>query len=194
MGELFLYKKNCMKKILLVVMFLGMFAGITKAQTFTLKSNEIGGQGTKKQEFNGFGCDGTNSSPQLSWSNAPVGTKSFAITVYDPDAPTGSGFWHWVVFNIPANTTELVSGAGSLDGKLLPADAVQSITDYGIKGFGGPCPPINDAPHRYIFTVFALKTDKLTVDANTSPAVVGFNLWSNTIEKASIIMYYERKK
>jgi Raf kinase inhibitor-like YbhB/YbcL family protein len=168
-------------------------SGEIKAQNFTLKSKDIGGQGTKKQEFNGFGCDGTNVSPQISWSDAPEGTKSFAVTVYDPDAPTGSGFWHWVVFNIPASISELVSGSGSLDGKLLPKGSIQSITDYGIKGFGGPCPPIGHGPHRYIFTVHALKTEKLDLDENTNPAVVGFNLWGNTIEKASIIMYYERK-
>jgi Raf kinase inhibitor-like YbhB/YbcL family protein len=98
------------------------------------------------------------------------------------------------VFNIPVNEQKLAAGAGSLDGKLLPAVAIQSITDYGIKGFGGPCPPLNHGPHRYIFTVYALKTDKLGVNADTNPAVVGFNLWANTIEKASIIMYYERKK
>jgi Raf kinase inhibitor-like YbhB/YbcL family protein len=182
-----------MKRIILTVMALFILTAITNAQTFTLRSKEIGGQGTKKQEFNGFGCEGANVSPQLSWENVPEGTKSFAVTVYDPDAPTGSGFWHWVVFNIPASVKELVSGAGSLGGKLLPANAVQSITDYGIKGFGGPCPPVNHGPHRYIFTVYALKVDKLDIDSNTNPAVVGFNLWSNTIQKASIVMYYERK-
>lgn len=183
-----------MKRISLIIVALFLLFGSAGAQTFTLKSNELGGQGTKKEEFNGFGCDGENRSPQLSWSNAPSGTKSFALTVYDPDAPTGSGFWHWLVFNIPVNEQKLVTGAGSLDGKLLPAAAIQSITDYGIKGFGGPCPPLNQGPHRYIFTVYALKTDKLGVNADTNPAIVGFNLWANTIEKASIVMYYERKK
>lgn len=182
-----------MKRLFMAALMLIALAGTVNAQTFTLKSNEVGGQGTKKQEFNGFGCDGNNVSPELSWSYAPAGTKSFAVTVYDPDAPTGSGFWHWVVFNIPANATELVSGAGSIDSKLIPAGAVQSITDYGIKGFGGPCPPVNHGPHRYIFTVYALKTDKLGADANANPATVGYNLWMNTIEKASIVMYYERK-
>ncbi|NQX43229.1 hypothetical protein SAMN05421820_115146 [Pedobacter steynii] len=183
-----------MKRISLIIGALFLLFGSAEAQTFTLKSNDLGGQGTKKQEFNGFGCDGHNLSPQLSWSNAPSGTKSFALTVYDPDAPTGSGFWHWLVFNIPANEQQLVTGAGSLDGKLLPAGAIQSITDYGIKGFGGPCPPLNHGPHRYIFTVYALKTDQPGVNADTNPAIAGFNLWANTIEKASIVMYYERKK
>lgn len=183
-----------MKRISLIIIGLIVLLGKAEAQTFTLKSKDLGGQGTKKQEFNGFGCDGENVSPQLSWSNAPSGTKSFALTVYDPDAPTGSGFWHWLVFDIPVHEQELVAGAGAVDGKLLPAGAVQSITDYGIKGFGGPCPPLNHGPHRYIFTIYALKTDKLAVNADTNAAVVGFNLWANTIEKASVLMYYERKK
>jgi len=182
-----------MKKTITTVFALILFLSAVHAQTFTLKSNDIGGQGIKKQEFGGFGCDGSNVSPQLSWSNAPAGTKSFAITLYDPDAPTGSGFWHWVIFNIPANVSEIVSGAGSLDGKLLPQGAIQSITDYGIKGFGGPCPPVGDAAHRYVFTIYALKTDMLNLDANTTPAIVGFNLGMNVIAKASIIMYYGRK-
>lgn len=183
-----------MKRIALIIVCLITLLGKTNAQTFTLRSNDLGGQGTKKMEFNGFDCNGANISPQLSWSNAPTGTKSFAITVYDPDAPTGSGFWHWLVFNIPADTKELVTGSGSTNGKLLPEGAVQSITDYGIKGYGGPCPVVNHGAHRYVFTVYALKVDKLDVNPETNPAVVGFNLWSNTIEKASIVIYYERKK
>lgn len=99
------------------------------AQTFTLKSTDVGGQATEKQVSNSFGCTGQNLSPQLSWENAPAGTKSFAITMYDPDAPTGSGFWHWVVFDIPATTATLPTGAGDPSKGLLPAGAVQSMTD-----------------------------------------------------------------
>lgn len=164
------------------------------AQSFTLKSNDMGGNGTKKIEFNGFGCNGSNVSPQLSWSNPPKGTKSYAITVYDPVAPTGSGFWHWVVFDIPSSITELLSGAGTADGKLMPKGSIQSKTDFGANNFGGPCPPENHGIHQYIFTIHALKTDKLGLDANTNPALVGYYLWLNTIEKASVVMYYERKK
>lgn len=163
-----------------------------QAQTFTLKSNDIGGQSTKKQEFNGFGCTGENASPQLSWSNAPIGTKSFAITMYDPDAPTGSGFWHWVVFDLPSNVNDLVAKAGNVDLKLAPATAIQSKTDFGGNGYGGPCPPVGHGIHEYVFTVHALKTDKLGLDANANPALVGYYLWLNTIEKASIVMYYKR--
>ncbi len=102
----------------------------------------------------GFGCAGGNRSPHLKWAGAPAGTKSFAVTCYDPDAPTGSGFWHWLVVNIPANVSELTE-AGSTGGK-LPAGALQTRTD-----FGAPCPPQGDHPHRYLFTVFAVKIDKL---------------------------------
>lgn len=161
-------------------------------KTFTLSGKNLGGQATKLEEFNGFGCSGENSSPQLSWSNAPEGTKSFAITMYDPDAPTGSGFWHWVVFDIPANVNELVKNAGNVSQNLAPKGAIQSTTDYGIKGFGGPCPPEGHGYHEYIITVFALKTDKLGLNDSINPAIVGFNLWNQTLAKASIVMYYKR--
>ena len=123
----------------------------------------------------GFGCAGGNTSPHLKWSGAPAGTKSFAITCYDPDAPTGSGFWHWLILNIPSTVTELEAGAGSAGGK-MPAGALQTRTDFGASGYGGPCPPEGDHPHRYLFTVFAVKADKIDVKADTSAAVVGFNL------------------
>jgi Raf kinase inhibitor-like YbhB/YbcL family protein len=181
-----------MKKIILSLALLLALMPVF-AQTFTLKSNDTGGQFTKKNEANMFGCTGENLSPQLSWENAPAGTKSFALTVHDPDAPTGSGFWHWVVFDIPATVAELKSGAGDASKKIAPQGAIQSMTDYGKPGFGGPCPPVGHGQHRYVFTLHALKTDKLGLDANTNPAVVGFYLWQNTIAKASIMVYYERK-
>lgn len=133
-----------------------------------------------------FGCSGANRSPHLSWSGAPEGTRSFAVTVYDPDAPTGSGFWHWVVVNIPATVTELPLGAGNPNGP-LPAGALQVRTDYGKPGYGGPCPPQGDHPHRYIFTVFAVGVDSLPVTADTSAAVVGFQLHFNTLAKAQLM-------
>ena len=182
-----------MNKISLLIITLIAFSGASFSQnTFTLSSTDLGGQATKTEEFNSFGCEGENKSPQLSWANAPEGTKSFAITMYDLDAPTGSGWWHWVVFDIPANMNELVTNAGNINLKLVPKGVIQSITDYGIKGFGGPCPPKGHGLHKYEITVQALKTDKLGLDENTNPAVVGFYLWNNTLAKASIVSYYKR--
>jgi Raf kinase inhibitor-like YbhB/YbcL family protein len=135
----------------------------------------------------GFGCNGENLSPQLSWSDAPPGTKSFALTCYDPDAPTGSGFWHWVVVNIPKDVISLDLGAGGMKSGTLPAGALQTRTDFGAPGYGGPCPPAGDHPHRYLFSVFAVGIDKLPVEADTSAAVVGFQLHFNSLAKASIM-------
>ncbi len=165
------------------------------ADKFTLKSSDVkpGGTLTEQQVFNGFGCSGANVSPELSWSNAPKDTKSFVVMVYDPDAPTGSGWWHWVVFDIPASATELPQGAGS--GKApLPEGAVQGRTDFGAPGFGGACPPPGDKPHRYVFTVYALKTDKIDVPPDASPAMVGYMANANSLAKASFQAKYGRKK
>ncbi len=182
-----------MKKVnFIFTLFLILSTTVFAQKTFTLSSNDLGGQATKIEEFNGFGCTGDNISPQLSWKNAPKGTKSFAITMYDPDAPTGSGFWHWIVFDIPSNVSELVTNAGDIKLNLTPKGVVQSITDYGIKGYGGPCPPEGHGFHQYIITVYALKTNTLGLDENINPAIVGFNLWNQTLEKASITAYYKR--
>lgn len=185
--------QNQMKKVNLIVLFALVFStALFGQQTFTLSSKDLGGETTKVQEFNGFGCSGQNQSPQLSWKNAPEGTKSFAVTMYDPDAPTGSGFWHWVVFDIPSSSNELITNAGIVNLNLAPNGAIQSVTDFGIKGFGGPCPPIGHGFHQYIITVYALKTDKLGLTESTNPAVVGFYLWNQTLAKASIVAYYKR--
>lgn len=165
---------------------------ILAQNTFTLSSKDLGGQVLKSQEFDGFGCTGSNTSPDLSWENAPVGTQSFAVTMYDPDAPTGSGWWHWLVFDIPSEVNELVSGAGDIKLNLTPEGVLQSITDYGTKGYGGPCPPEGDGLHQYIITVYALKVKKLGLDENTNAAVVGYYLSNNTLAKSSIIAYYKR--
>jgi len=179
-----------MRKILFALLFIGIS---TYAQnTFTLKSKDIGGQTTINQVFNGFGCTGGNLSPQLYWENPPEGVKSYAVTMYDPDAPTGSGFWHWVMFDIPASTKELVTNAGNLEKNLAPAGSIQSLADFGKPGYGGPCPPEGHGFHQYIITLYALKTDKLGLDKNAMPAMVGFYLSQNTIQKASIVMYYKR--
>ena len=140
----------------------------------------------------GFGCAGGNQSPHLAWSGAPAGTKSFAVTCYDPDAPTGSGFWHWVVVNIPASVSELKLDAGNPASGLLPKGALMTRTDFGKPGYGGPYPPEGHGPHRYVFTLFAVKQDALPVTADTSAAVVGFNLHFNTLAKAAIMGLFKR--
>ena len=142
-------------------------------------------------EAYGFGCAGGNRSPQLSWSGAPEGTQSFALTCFDPDAPTGSGFWHWVVVNIPKDVTSLDAGAGDPAGGSLPTGALQVRTDFGAPGYGGPCPPEGDRPHRYIFTVWALG-DTLPLDADASGAMVGFYLNQNVLAKATLTGRYGR--
>lgn len=146
----------------------------------------------EKFVFNGFGCQGGNLSPALAWRNAPASTKSFAVTVYDPDAPTGSGWWHWVVFNLPAETISLAQGAGDPAAGEMPAGAVQSRTDFGTPGWGGPCPPQGDKPHRYVFTVHALKAEKLDLGPDTPAAMVGYMLSANGLGKASFTALYGR--
>jgi Raf kinase inhibitor-like YbhB/YbcL family protein len=172
----------------------GFAGGSALAGDFAVTSPSVSEGATigEKHLFAGFGCTGGNKSPALAWSDAPADTKSFAVTVYDPDAPTGSGWWHWVVFNIPAGTTGLKEGAGDAKGALLPAGSVQSVTDFGQPGVGGPCPPAGDKPHRYIFTVHALKLEKLPLEPNASGAMVGFFLGQNTIAKASLTGLYGR--
>ena len=134
--------------------------------------------------FNGMGYKGGNASPHLAWSGAPAGTKSFVVTLYDPDAPTGSGWWHWVVANIPSSATSLARGAGGGQGK-LPRGAVHGLTDFGGHEYGGAAPPPGP-PHRYIFTVHALKADHIDVDERCSGAKVGFMTHMNTLGSASI--------
>ena len=165
------------------------------AESFTLESTEIKPNSTiaDANVFKGFGCDGGNVSPSLTWKNAPAGTKSFAVTVYDPDAPTGSGWWHWVIFNIPASVNSLPRGIGNPASGQTPKGAVQSRTDFGKPGYGGPCPPQGDKPHRYIFTVYALKVDKIDADENASAALVGFMINANRLDKASFTATYGRK-
>lgn len=167
-------------------------ANCVHAEGFTLSSPDIAGQLSSKQVFNGFGCSGENISPKLSWKNAPEGTKSFAVTVYDPDAPTGSGWWHWVVFDIPADINSLENNAGDIKASIAPKGAIQSTTSYGQPGFGGACPPQGDTPHQYIFTIYALKTDKLGLPSDARPELVGFYLGKNMLAKASLVAYYSR--
>jgi len=166
------------------------------AAGFTLTSPDIKANGMidKKFEANVFGCTGENQSPALKWSGAPKDTKSFAVTVYDPDAPTGSGWWHWSVINIPATATELRPNAGDVSGGNLPQGAKHVRIDYGVAGWGGVCPPEGDKPHRYVFTVHALKVDKLDIPADATAALAGFMINANSIGKAGFTAKYGRPK
>jgi Raf kinase inhibitor-like YbhB/YbcL family protein len=172
-----------------IIIFL-FILNFSYAGTFTLTS-VLGGQLTKKEEFQGFGCTGKNMSPALHWVNAPKGTKSFAVTMYDPDAPTGSGWWHWIVYNIPENVSKLKSDASAL--KILPQGALEGMTSYGFKGFGGACPPRGDKAHGYVITVYALNVAKLHFPKNATSELIGYEINAHTIQRSSIVAYYGRK-
>ena len=176
----------------MLVMAAATLAFSAQAAGFSLSSPAFKNNGAMpdKFAFNSMGCTGENVSPALEWKGAPEGTKSFALLVHDPDAPTGSGWWHWVLYNIPAATKTLPEGAG----KSLPAGAVQGNTDFGQPGYGGPCPPPGSGKHHYNFTLYALKVDKLDVPANATAAMVGFYAGANAIAKAKLTGTYERKK
>jgi len=178
----------------LILLAIVVLPGVSTAADFRLMSPTIKHKGTigNEQVFNEFGCSGGNVSPELRWERAPKGTKSFAVTIYDPDAPTGSGWWHWIIFNIPPSVTMLPAGAGKPDSAAAPQGSLQSRTDFGQPGFGGPCPPQGDKPHRYIFTVFALKVDQLPLKPDASSAMVGYYLNQNAIGKASFTGLYGR--
>lgn len=158
---------------------------------FTVASQDVadGQMLSDAQVYDSFGMTGQNISPQLSWSGFPAETAGFAVTCYDPDAPTGSGFWHWLVIDIPATVTELAAGAGGSRGT-LPGNAFHVRNDYGTKDFGGAAPPAGDPPHRYVFAVHALDTATLGIDDAVSPAVAGFNLRFHTIARAMVIPVY----
>jgi len=176
-------------------LFMTSFAAA--AQHFVLTSPDIKPNARIKDEqvFNGFGCTGKNVSPALEWKNPPKGTRSFALLVHDPDAPTGgSGWWHWLVVNIPADVTKLLAGAGSADGSALPKGAQQINTDFGAPGWGGPCPPAGDKPHRYNFTIYALKVDKLDLPQGATAALAGFMVNANSLGSARLTGLYSRKQ
>ncbi len=164
---------------------------IATVQAFELTSADIINGGTLKAEqiANIFGCKGGNISPGLSWKDAPEGTKSFAVSLFDPDAPTGSGFWHWVAFDIPASTTSLPAGASTPDGGKLPSGTIQARNDASGVGYVGACPPPG-APHHYVLTIKALKIEKLGLDASASPALVGFMTNANKLGEVTITATY----
>ncbi len=183
-----------MRKLALAGALLLAGAASAGAAEMTLTSPDIkpGGKIADEQLGNGFGCSGGNISPALSWAGAPKGAKSFAVSFYDADAPTGSGFWHWSLFDIPANVTSLPKNAGDPTANLVPAGTIQAHNDSGSQGYFGPCPPKGDKPHHYRVQVFAVDVDKLGPDDKGSPAFVGFNLHFHTLAKATLTATYGR--
>ncbi len=168
------------------------YAALPKLPTFTLTSSSLtDGQPLANPQVSGImGAGGQDASPQLSWSGFPEETRSFAVTVYDPDAPTASGFWHWAVANLPATCTELPEGAG--DGSLLPGDALTLVNDAGMRRYVGAAPPAGHGPHRYYVAVHAVDSEKLDLAEDASPAYLGFNLFMHAIARAVIVGTYEQ--
>ncbi|ROP40757.1 YbhB/YbcL family Raf kinase inhibitor-like protein [Saccharothrix texasensis] len=162
------------------------YALLPQVASFTLSSTDVS-DGQPLAEAHVF--EGGNTSPQLSWSGFPEETKSFVVTCFDPDAPTPSGFWHWVVVNVPASVTSLDTGAGASD-DALPAGAFHVRSDFGTRAFGGAAPPPGDQVHRYYFVVHAVDVDGLDVDGDASPAVVSFNLAFHTLARAILVPTY----
>ena len=144
------------------------------------------------QVMSGFGCSGADLSPALAWQDPPAGTKSFVLTAYDPDAPTGSGLWHWSVVNLPAATTELPEGAGAAGSKSLPIGTIQARNDFSRNAYTGACPPAGAEAHRYVFTVYALPVAELPLDETTSAAIVGFYANTSALDRASLTVTYSR--
>jgi Raf kinase inhibitor-like YbhB/YbcL family protein len=186
------------------VLAAGLFAAPVAHAQMKVTSDDIKNKavGTKEMEANVFGCNGQNMSPSLKWTGAPDGTKSFAIILFDPDAPTGPppngkrGFWHWIAFNIPGSTTSIPKNAGDVKAKLMPDGVIQSRNSYGFDGYGGMCPPEGDKPHHYHLTLYAVDEDKLQFakDDMISPEVVGFETHFHSKATAELNWTYGRPK
>jgi Raf kinase inhibitor-like YbhB/YbcL family protein len=146
---------------------------------------------TTRMVYDQGACAGENRSPHLSWEQVPEGTKSFAITLFDPSAGS-EGWWHWLLFDLPTTIVELPSGAGDPDARLLPKGAIQSVNDFGEQGYSGPCPPKEDAPHRYLITVHALRIGQLGLPADTKPVEVYAAIKAAQIDSAQLVFYYGR--
>jgi Raf kinase inhibitor-like protein, YbhB/YbcL family len=168
---------------------------IARVPSFTVTSTDVqdGAELGAAQASGIFGAGGTDTSPQLSWTGFPPGTKSFAVTVYDPAAPTGSGFWHWAVADIPASTTDLATGAGDNSGSGLPPAAVQLANDAGLKRYLGAAPPAGSGKHNYFVAVHAVDVESLELGPAATPALLGFNLSGHTLARAVIAPWFEQK-
>lgn len=163
---------------------------LPRVDSFVVVSDDVEEGSTLDSDHVHHSGGGGNTSPHLRWSGFPEETKSFAVTVFDPDAPTASGWWHWQVIDIPVEVTELPRGAGDADGASLPAGAVQMRNDYGDPGFGGAGPPPGDPAHRYFFVVHALDVDRLDLDPDTPAAIVGFHLTAHALARATLVGTY----
>ncbi|ASR38683.1 hypothetical protein BAY61_30920 [Prauserella marina] len=172
------------------------YDSLPQVPSFTVRSNDVSeGETLASPHLSGiFGVPGgEDRSPHLVWEGFPAETKSFAVTCFDPDAPTGSGFWHWAVFNIPASVTELASGAGDAAGSGLPSGATTLAGDGNVRQYLGAAPPPGHGPHRYIFAVHALDVDSLDIPGEARPAFLGFNMFGHTLARATLTALYENK-
>lgn len=178
----------------LALLAVALTATAARAGDFVLASPDVADQRTVAEAFvyNGYGCGGGNLSPALQWRGAPAATRSFAVTVFDPDAPTGSGWWHWVLYNVPASVDRLPRGAGDPARQLLPFGAVEGRSDFGTLGYGGPCPPKGSRAHHFVFTVYALDVDALPVHNGASGAMVGFAVHEHKLAEAKLTTIYGR--
>lgn len=169
------------------------YEGLPQVPTFTLTSADVvDGQALAMAQVSGMmGSGGGDVSPQLSWSDFPANTKSFAVTVYDPDAPTASGFWHWAVADIPVVTTSLPAGAGDSNGAGLPGGALQLRNDAGVRGYVGAAPPAGHGPHHYYVAVHAVDVESLGLSEDATPAYLGFNLFMHSVARAVLVGTYE---
>jgi Raf kinase inhibitor-like YbhB/YbcL family protein len=183
-----------MRKSLMTLTLLALGAGSAMAADFSVSipGMKDGGTVPETMILNGMDCKGGNISPELAWKGAPAGTKSFALTLYDPDAPTGSGFWHWAALDIPATATGLLAGAGDPSRNLLPKGARLGNSDLGDASYAGPCPPVGSGAHRYQFVLHALKTDKLPDLAGKTAALAGFLVNANEIGRTSFTLKLAR--
>lgn len=164
---------------------------LPKVPGFQLVSNDIEEGGRLPQDHVSDWIGGANQSPHLRWSGFPGETAGFAITCYDPDAPTGSGFWHWAVAGLDSSVTEIPRGAGKADGSGLPPGAIQLRNDASTVGYMGAAPPQGDRAHRYFFAVHALDTDKLDVKEDATPAFLGFNITFHIVARATLVALYQ---